>query len=41
MSAVRKRMDFEFKKLLDGRNIDVDMEEAKERRSCSRISLIS
>jgi hypothetical protein len=30
MSAVRKRMDFEFKKLLDGRNIDVDMEEAKE-----------
>jgi hypothetical protein len=23
-------MDFEFKKLLDGRNIDVDMEEAKE-----------
>jgi uncharacterized protein Yka (UPF0111/DUF47 family) len=30
MSAVRKRMDFEFKKLLDERNIDVDMEEAKE-----------
>jgi hypothetical protein len=30
MSAVRKRMDFEFKKLLDGRNIDVDMQEAKE-----------
>jgi hypothetical protein len=30
MSAVRKRMDFEFKKLLDGRNIGVDMEEAKE-----------
>jgi hypothetical protein len=30
MSAVRKRMDFEFKILLDGRNIDVDMEEAKE-----------
>jgi uncharacterized protein Yka (UPF0111/DUF47 family) len=30
MSAVRKRMDFEFKKILDGRDIDIDMEEAKE-----------
>jgi hypothetical protein len=30
MSAVRKRMDFEFTKLLDGRDIDVDIEEAKE-----------
>jgi hypothetical protein len=29
MSAVRKRMDFEFKKLLDERHTDVDIEDAK------------
>jgi uncharacterized protein Yka (UPF0111/DUF47 family) len=30
MSAIQQRMDFEFKKLLDGRHTDIDMEEAKE-----------
>jgi hypothetical protein len=29
MSAVRKRMDFEFKKLLERRHTDLDIEDAK------------